>query len=280
MAYLRTKKVKGIEYLYLVRSVWDTKNSTSKQETIKYLGKASTVTPDDIPKEYGNDPNVLAFLASHNPENRKAREMMIKKLRIDTFKKMSEGDLDGVISIFENFSKSSTIIDFYEKIVKPVMYEIGDLWEKKKITSAIEHVSSNVALSLVKTITLKFSRSSNKEKVLICTPEGEWHNLGCNIIESVLIAKGYDVQNISPSLPHDSIINRIQSTNPNAIIVSVTLKENIRSAKRLVHKIREKYSLPVLIGGQALYLTNEKMNATIMKDNSLEGMLRTLKSVV
>jgi len=280
MVYVRSKKVKGIEYLYLVRSIWDAKNSTSRQETIKYLGRASSVTPADIPKEYDNDPNVIAFLSSHNPEDRKTHEMMIKKLRTDTFKKMSDGDLDSVISIFENFSKSSTLIDFYEKIVKHVMYEIGDLWKKKKITPAIEHVSSNVAQSLVKTITLKFSRPNNKEKILICTPEGEWHNLGCNIIESVLTAKGYDVQNISPSLPHDSIINRIQSTNPDAIIVSVTLRENTRSAKRLVQKIREKYSCPILVGGQALHDSNEKMDATIMNDSSLEEILRTLKSTV
>ncbi|HSF28742.1 MAG TPA: cobalamin-dependent protein [Nitrosopumilaceae archaeon] len=278
MVYLRSKKVKGIEYLYLVRSVWDAKNSTSKQETIKYLGRASTVTPSDIPKEYGKDPNVLSFLSSHNPKVRKTHELMIKKLRTDTLKKMLDGDLDSVISIFDNFSRSSTMIDFYEKILRPVMYEIGDLWEKKKITSATEHVSSNIAQNLVKSITTKFSKSNNKRKILICTPEGEWHNLGCNIIESVLLNKGYDVQNISPSLPHDSIINRIQYVDPDALIISVTLKENLRSAKRLIQKISEKYSLPILVGGQAVDGT--EIDAITMNDGSLEEMLRLLKSAI
>ena len=38
MVYIRSKSVKGDKYLYLVKSVWDSKKSTSKQEIIKYLG--------------------------------------------------------------------------------------------------------------------------------------------------------------------------------------------------------------------------------------------------
>ncbi|MBT3685501.1 MAG: histidine kinase, partial [Nitrosopumilus sp.] len=47
MVYIRFKKVKSEQYLYLVKSVWDSKKKTSKQEIIKYLGKASLVVKDD-----------------------------------------------------------------------------------------------------------------------------------------------------------------------------------------------------------------------------------------
>ena len=52
MVYIRFKKVKSEQYLYLVKSVWDSKKKTSKQEIIKYLGKASLVVKDDIPIEF------------------------------------------------------------------------------------------------------------------------------------------------------------------------------------------------------------------------------------
>ncbi|HSB57639.1 MAG TPA: cobalamin B12-binding domain-containing protein [Nitrosopumilaceae archaeon] len=281
MVYLRSKKVKGIEYVYLVRSLWDPKNSTSKQETIKYLGKARDVTPSDIPDDYRNDPKVIAFLSSHNPIKSKTNERMQTKLQNEIFKKMSNGDLDNTVSLFETFSKSSTLTEFYDKILKPVMYNIGDLWEKKKITTATEHISSNVAHSLIKIINQKVSISNNKGKILICTPEGEWHNLGCNIIESVLLSKGYSVQNISPSLPHDSIINHIQSIQPDAIVISITLKENVRSGQRLIQKIKMKKSPPVLIGGQAVKVSKEeKFEALTMKEGTIDEMLKLLKSVM
>ena len=62
MVYIRAKKVKSDEYLYLVKSIWDSKKKTSKQEIVKYLGKASEVVKDDIPEEYRNDAKVLSVL--------------------------------------------------------------------------------------------------------------------------------------------------------------------------------------------------------------------------
>jgi len=43
MVYIRSKKVKGIDYAYLVKSVWNKRKNTSNQQTIKYLGKASDI---------------------------------------------------------------------------------------------------------------------------------------------------------------------------------------------------------------------------------------------
>jgi len=67
MVYIRAKTVKSDQYLYLVKSVWDSKKNTSKQETIKYLGKATHVLNDDIPIDYRNDPKILSGLAKYNP---------------------------------------------------------------------------------------------------------------------------------------------------------------------------------------------------------------------
>ena len=63
MVYLRAKTIKSEQYLYLVKSVWDSKKNTSKQQTIKYLGKASLVESDDIPIDYRNDSKILSALS-------------------------------------------------------------------------------------------------------------------------------------------------------------------------------------------------------------------------
>jgi MerR family transcriptional regulator, light-induced transcriptional regulator len=57
MVYIRNKKVKGIDYAYLAQRVWDPKRNMSRQQTIKYLGKASQITIEDIPEEYRNEEN-------------------------------------------------------------------------------------------------------------------------------------------------------------------------------------------------------------------------------
>ena len=252
MVYIRTKKVKGIEYAYLVHSKWDQKTKTSKQETIKYLGKISDITQDDIPSQYRDEQKITIFLSSHNVKNIEQTEKLLVKIRKKLFSCLIDGDLDGALEIYSSFTRSSPLLDFYEKLLKKVMYEIGNLWEKNKLSPATEHVASNVAHGLVKIITNRTPSNVKKNSVLICTPEGEWHNLGCNIVESVLTTRGYKVINISPSSSHYSIIGYIEKTAPEAVLVSVTLKENVKSAQRLIRKIHEKFSVPIIVGGQGI----------------------------
>ena len=64
MVYIRNKKVKGIDYAYLVQSKWDSVNNTSKQVTLKYLGKTSNLSIEDIPDQYKNNPTIVEFVLS------------------------------------------------------------------------------------------------------------------------------------------------------------------------------------------------------------------------
>ena len=101
MVYLRKKKVKGVDYLYLVKSVWDKERKTSKQITIKYLGESRGVTRDDIPIEFRDDPKINSFLLENTPKDREEREKILKKLQVQLFSSMTEGDLKESIRIYE-----------------------------------------------------------------------------------------------------------------------------------------------------------------------------------
>ena len=112
MVYIRAKKVKADQYLYLVKSVWDSKKSTSKQEIVKYLGKASEVIKDDIPIEFRNDAKILSVLASYNPEDIQKREDATKKSKQQLFKKLTDGNLEECIKIYKNYVEIFNISDF------------------------------------------------------------------------------------------------------------------------------------------------------------------------
>ena len=278
MVYIRSKKIKGIDYAYLVRSTWDQKKQTSRQETVKYLGKVLDIRNEDIPNEYRNNPKITAFLTSHSIKDKVKSEKLLVKLRKEIFNCLVNGDQNGILKIYDTYTKSSSISDFYEKLLNKVMYEIGDLWEKNKLSIAMEHVASNVAHSLVKVISERTSLPASKCDVLICTPEGEWHNLGCNIIESVLKSKGYKVFNTSPSASHDSILGYIQSMDPDVVLISVTLKENIKSCQRLIKKIRIKSTTPIMAGGQALKKAkNVNVDAILIENEGLDEIIRFLR---
>ena len=268
MVYIRSKKVKGIDYAYLVQSVWDPKRNISRQSTIKYLGKASEVTIEDIPEEYRNDTKILAFVSAFSSHQEERKEL-ISRIQEEVFKLLNDCDVKGLVDIYEKYSRLLGLTDFYDKLLKPVMYRIGDLWQKGQLDVATEHASTNTALGLVKIIneriTARTKEPSSRYKAVICTPDGELHGLACNMIESLLLSKGFKVYNISTSIPSDYIIDYIRDLQPDIVLVSITLVENIKSAERLIHQIHAKYNnkLPVVVGGSAFNNVKQYQNNTI-----------------
>ena len=229
MVFLRKKKVKGYEYLYLVKSTWDKKRKTSRQETIKYLGEKSAVSRDDIPEEYREDAKINSFLLQNTSKDRKKYEQLIGQLRDKLFTSLTDGNLKETMNVYTSFVSNNSLDKFYEKVMTPVMTKIGHLWSNGELSIATEHVASNIAHSLVKVIADENRKGKkDKGKIALTTPVGEDHNLGCNVLDSFLVSKGFITFNLSPSTPAESLIEFIKTAKPDALIVSITLKDNIR----------------------------------------------------
>ena len=281
MVYIRAKKVKGEQYLYLVKSKWDPKRSTSKQEIVKYLGKADVVVKDDLPKEFREDPKILSVLSAHNPQDIKKREEASNKSRKKLYKKLTEGDIQSSIHEYEEYVKIFSTSDFFDKILKPVMYKIGDDWESNKISIATEHVASNVAQTLVKIIMDKINGINHKKKILICVPIGEEHHLGCDIIETYLTSKGYKVFNMRTSLPTESLLNFIENNKPDLVMLSITLEDNLKAGQRLVKKIKDVINVPIIVGGYAFENTqSSKFDVNIFRNSSLEQLPKIIRDSI
>jgi methanogenic corrinoid protein MtbC1 len=287
LVYIRRKKVKGIDYAYIVKSEWDQTTRTSRQKTIKYLGKASKVTEEMIPIEYRDDPPIISFITRYSNVDKKKNEIMTAKLRREVLRMLSYSDLKGLLEIYDSYINLFGMVQFYENLLKPVMYSVGRLWAEKKIDVATEHLCVNSANTLIKIINerqpKRITNYHNRGKIFICTPNGEQHNLACNIIESVLLSKGYKVYNASPSLPTESVINALNHISPDAILISVTLKEHLKTTKNLIRKTRAKFSLPIFVGGIALNDANntsdfETVGAIIIRNIPIADLVKLIKS--
>ena len=272
--------MKSDQYLYLVKSIWDSKRSTSKQEIVKYLGKASDVIKDDIPLEFRNDAKILSVLASYNPEDIQKREDATKKSKQQLFKKLTDGNIEECIKIYKSYVEIFNIADFFDKILRPVMAKIGKDWKTGKMTIATEHVASNIAQTLVKIIMEQSSGTGNKKKVMICVPVGEEHHIGCDVLETYLTIKGFKVFNMGTSIPTESIMEFINMKKPNIVLISITIQDNILAGQRLAKKIREQSKIPILVGGYAMQIENTpKFEGNVIGDTSLEDIPKILRKI-
>jgi MerR family transcriptional regulator, light-induced transcriptional regulator len=275
-------------YAYLVKNTWD--NNKVKQEIVKYLGRSSKVTIKDIPSEFHEDPNILAFIAAHSSDIKKTEETEIS-MRERMLQLLINYDIEALFKTYEKYSRILGLVKFYERLLTPVMYQVGELWSNGTLDIATEHICSNAAHTLVKIINEKVSKqkppSIEGKKILLCTPEGEMHSLGCMVIESVLISKGYSVFNIAPSVPSASVISFANKMEPDLIIISITLTANINAAKRLINDIQNTMAEhpPILLGGAGISAVKKiqgirDAGVKFLKDVPLSGIFLSIKESV
>jgi MerR family transcriptional regulator, light-induced transcriptional regulator len=294
MVYIRIKKVKNNDYAYIVESRWNKEKRTSQQITKQYLGPLSQVNINKIPEEYRNESAIVKFLDSHNLNLENSMELN-ESLQERLFEKLKNYELNELIKIYNEYTKSIySLLDFYEKLLIPILYKIGDQWAKGEIDVATEHVCSNATITLIdlinqKNINKKIPESSSTNRpIILCTPEGELHSIGCKIIESLLLEKGYDVYNITSSLPINSIESYLYNIDPSIIIISVTLEDNINSVIRFIKEIRQSFKRPIIVGGNAIKLAPksqiqilekyDKVYLNFGKFNDIISYINTLKN--
>ena len=189
------------------------------------------------------------------------------------------GDLKNVMSIYNDFAKQSSIANFYDNVLRPIMYQIGELWDAKKLDVGDEHIASNTAMHLIENIGTKPKTKSKGKTILICTPDGEYHAIPCFMMETYFSLNGYDVVNLAPSAPSNSIMNHISEKKPDLILISVTLKDHIKSCDRLIKSLK-KFKVPIVIGGQALQDGNPFHDVTVMETPSLSELSKTIKGMI
>ena len=283
MVYIRNKQVKGINYSYLVRSVWDKEKKASKQETIKYLGRTEKITLVDIPKDYADDKNILKFFAKDNNGSRKNYNEYVTKVRKDLFKKLAGPGPINLAKVYDEYKDDFTILEFYDKIIKHILYDVGDLWRRDELMIGTEHVVSNRLLGIISELNKNQTRKKKRSKLLICNPSGERHNIVCNMLESILTDRGYNVYNISPSTPSKDVIKYVTNINPDMVMVSITLPANLQSGINLVKNISKDYNKPIVVGGQAITESSSKkfIPAIVMpNENTLNENLKEIRTLV
>ena len=285
MVYIRIKKIKNIDYAYLVESKWNKEKHTSQQIIKQYLGPVSHININKIPEDYRNESTILKFLSSHNldfSQSIKYNESLQEQL----YKKLKNYAINDLIKLYNEYTKTNyLLLDFYEKLLIPVLYKIGNQWENGEIDVATEHVCSNAVNNLIDLINQKNTKQVFKsyeytKSIVLCTPEGELHSIGCKIIESLLLDKGYEVYNITSPLPTNSIESYLDKTNPGVVLISVTLEENINSAIRLVREIRKSFQISIIVGGNAIKFASKSQIQLLEKYDKVYFDLEKLGNLI
>ena len=275
---MRVKSIRGQKYLYLVKSAWDCKKKTSKQTIIKYLGIESNVSILDIPQEYQTSKKITDYFMNQKYFQPTVQNEIIEELQKDLLSSFKNGDYVEANSLLQSYEKIYGFESFLTNVLIPLIEQIELLGNSKKIDLGTQTTCYNAVQDLMNLILENNSTQLKKKKILICVPYGEQHTLGTKVLESQLLSKGNTVYNISPFTPVSSILQSIENNNPDCIFVSITLDENILSAKRMIQKISDQYAIPIVVGGQAVKNGPDDWNVSVGQNLPIAKVLKILQS--
>lgn len=173
---------------------------------------------------------------------------------------------------------------FIKYILLPLIDNIGDLWKKGNLRIAHEHFASSVITSVL--IKLKDSETTdlNANKIVVCTPSGQRHELGALLASVIIASLGWNVIYLGVDLPAEEIAFVVRGTNAKAVAMSIVFPVNELQIKTELSKLDE--YLPdtsIFVGSKVLSqdIFSDKKNITLLRDyseiyQSLNG-LETIK---
>jgi trimethylamine corrinoid protein len=197
-------------------------------------------------------------------------------------KAIIEGDKDEAESLAkEALEEKMDLIEVIEKGYVPGIQKVGDLWEKGEyflpelITSA-ECMKS--AMNILHPEMEKAQiQTKSKGKVVIGTVEGDIHDIGKNLVSSMLSANGFEVHDLGADVKLEQFIEMAEEVGAHFICLSALLTTTMLGQKRVVEILKEKNlsgRIKILVGGAPV---NQKWADDIGADGYGENAMVAVK---
>jgi trimethylamine corrinoid protein len=110
-------------------------------------------------------------------------------------------------------------------------------------------------------------------KIVIGTVEGDIHDIGKNLVASILSANGFDVVDLGADVKLEKFIEKAEEVNADLICLSALLTTTMTGQKRLIERLKEKGlygQYKVMVGGAPV---NQKWADDIGADGYSENAL-------
>jgi 5-methyltetrahydrofolate--homocysteine methyltransferase len=93
----------------------------------------------------------------------------------------------------------------------------------------------------------------SKGLVVIATVYGDVHDIGKNLVKTILANNGYDVIDLGKQVPAETIITKAAEVNATAIGLSALLVSTSKQMPLIVNELQRRgHRIPVLVGGAAI----------------------------
>jgi methanogenic corrinoid protein MtbC1 len=145
-------------------------------------------------------------------------------------------------------------MDVIEGALVPAIEKVGDLFERMEIflpdlMLAADAVKSSTALLLP---LLPKEGKGRKATIIAATVQGDVHEIGKNIVASMLMARGFNVIDMGVDVKTSDLVETVKKEKASIICASALMSSTLGSQKDIVDylvSLKMRKNVAVLIGG-------------------------------
>jgi len=187
---------------------------------------------------------------------------------------VGEGDSDSLLPVGEGLgmreSKHNIAVHTLNNVLLPAMKEVGDKFGAGELILPFVLQSAEVMKKTVAHLEnyLEKMEGVTKGTVVIATVYGDVHDIGKNLVKTILANNGYTVVDLGKQVPAETIITKAVENNATAIGLSALLVSTSKQMPLIVNELhRRGHKFPVLIGGAAI---NRRFGRRILQTETNE----------
>jgi MerR family transcriptional regulator, light-induced transcriptional regulator len=187
---------------------------------------------------------------------------------------LRDGDARTALQVVDRLiDAGATFDEICEEVLRPALYEIGDLWERGEVGVADEHLAAAISETVLACIgAISSAPVSGEPRVLVCCTEGEGHALGARMVGETFAAAEWSVHYLGPSTPPGEVARTAAERGADVVALSTTMAANLPAVERTVAAVREAApGVRVVVGGQA-YGGDEARARALGADALLPGL--------
>jgi len=166
-----------------------------------------------------------------------------------------ENDLDAYIRKYGKDGEKLAALSAVNEVLLPAMQEVGRLFAKGELILPFVLGSAEVMQAATDHLEpyLSQEKSTKRGTLLLATVYGDVHDIGKNLVRTILSNNGYEVIDLGKQVPVERIITTAVEQKVDAIGLSALLVSTSQQMPLVIEGLRERgLRIPVLIGGAAV----------------------------
>lgn len=141
------------------------------------------------------------------------------------------------------------ILTVFERVVVPVMREIGLRWHAGTVSVGQEHFATNFVRARLDLLSRQVTPLPGAPTVVLACLEGEQHELGLLMLAVMLRFQGLRTIYLGQDVPNDALVRTVEDTQPEVLAVNGGTAEGARKLPAVVAALRDTAPFTAIVYG-------------------------------